>query len=131
MYRSEGVGVEVSYCPFPIPFSFVLDFVKETTLFSSFTHLMKTLKRVYCFVVISQYSAGMGNKNAIVSTTSLSCRFQQNVMLHLYANAEGARARTPSVRDFGKPTSARNFGLVMTSLPSDRPPDRTYVRFFI
>ena len=37
----------------------------------------------------------------------------------------------PSVRDFGKPTSARNFGLVMTSLPSDRPPDRTYVRFFI
>ena len=25
------------------------------------------------------------------------------------------------MRDFGKPISARNFGLVMTSLPSDRP----------
>ena len=45
---------------------------------------MKTLKRVYCFVFISQYSAGMGNKNAIVWITSLSCSFQQNAMLHLF-----------------------------------------------
>ena len=27
----------------------------------------------------------------------------------------------PSLRDFGKPISARNFGLIMTSLPTDRP----------
>ena len=64
-------------------------------------------------------------KDAIVS---LSCRIQHNVvyvyMLTLKAHAHGP----PQVRDFGKPTSARNFGLVMTSPPSNRPPDRTYVR---
>ena len=46
---------------------------------------MKTLKRIYRFVFILPYSAGMGNKNAIVSITSLSCRFQQNVLLYLYS----------------------------------------------
>ena len=42
--------------------------------------------------------------------------------------APKARARgAPLIRDFGKPISARKFGLVMTSLrPTDRPPVRTY-----
>ena len=64
-------------------------------------------------------------KDAIVS---LSCRFQHNVM-YIYMLTLKARTHgPPQVRDFGKPTSARNFGLVMTLLPSNRPPDRTYVR---
>ena len=37
--RSEGVGAEVSDCPFPITYSFVLHFVKDTTFFPSFTHI--------------------------------------------------------------------------------------------
>ena len=39
------------------------------------------------------------------------------------------RARgAPEIRKFGKPMNAKNFGLVMTSLLSIRPPALTYVR---
>ena len=42
----------------------------------------KNFEESLLFYFISQYSAGMGNKDAIVSITSLSCKFQQNVMWH-------------------------------------------------
>ena len=45
-----------------------------------------------------------------------------------FSGAPRAPSRgAPLIRDFGKPISARKFGLVMTSLrPTDRPPVRTY-----
>ena len=84
---------------------------------------------IFCFLINKGFPQVADSRNLVYHVISQKWSGNQRkkkIKSNVYSGAPRARG-APLIRDFGKPISARKFGLVMTSLrPTDRPPVRTY-----